>query len=49
MVECVRPEPSKTIGDPATDRRFFLGAYDFLVANYDLDRDKTVSQIQNVL
>jgi type I restriction enzyme M protein len=32
MVECVRPEPSKTIADPACGTGgFFLAAYDFLV------------------
>jgi type I restriction enzyme M protein len=41
MVECVCPEPNKTIADPATGTGgFFLGAYDFLVANYDLDREQ---------
>lgn len=31
MVECIRPEPSKTIADPACGTGgFFLGAYDFL-------------------
>jgi type I restriction enzyme M protein len=39
MVACVRPEPNKTIGDPACGTGgFFLAAYDFLVANYPLDR-----------
>lgn len=39
MVACVRPEPGKTIGDPACGTGgFFLTAYDFLVANYQLDR-----------
>ena len=40
MVECVRPEPSKTIADPACGTGgFFLAAYDFLTdpANYALD------------
>lgn len=38
MVECVRPEPKKTIADPACGTGgFFLGAYDFL-ANQDLDK-----------
>ena len=33
MVECVRPEPGKTIADPACGTGgFFLAAYDFLVA-----------------
>lgn len=41
MVECIRPEPNKTIADPASGTGgFFLGAYDFLVANYDLDREQ---------
>ena len=35
MVECVRPEPGKTIADPACGTGgFFLAAYDFLVDNY---------------
>ena len=41
MVECVRPEPGKTIADPACGTGgFFLGCYDFLTnpANYDLDK-----------
>jgi len=39
MVACVRPEPGKTIGDPACGTGgFFLAAYDFLVAAYPLDR-----------
>jgi type I restriction enzyme M protein len=39
MVACVRPEPGKTIGDPACGTGgFFLAAYDFLVANYPLDK-----------
>jgi type I restriction enzyme M protein len=33
MVECVRPEPNKSIADPACGTGgFFLAAYDFLVA-----------------
>jgi len=41
MVECVRPEPMKTIADPAAGTGgFFLAAYDFLLENYDLDRDQ---------
>jgi type I restriction enzyme M protein len=41
MVECVRPEPGKTIADPACGTGgFFLGCYDFLTDphHYDLDR-----------
>jgi type I restriction enzyme M protein len=38
MVACVRPEPKKTIADPACGTGgFFLGAYDFLVQQ-DLDK-----------
>jgi len=41
MVECVRPEPGKTIADPACGTGGFLFAcYDFLTntGNYDLDK-----------
>src|ERR1035437_4796417 len=39
MVECVRPEPGKTIADPACGTGgFFLAAYDFLVAAPPLDK-----------
>ena len=39
MVECVRPEPNKTIADPACGTGgFFLAAYDFLVDNFKLDK-----------
>ena len=41
MVECVRPEPGKTIADPACGTGgFFLAAYDFLTHNYDLDKSQ---------
>mgnify|MGYP002738540362 FL=1 len=43
MVECVRPEPNKTIADPASGTGgFFLAAYDFInnPENYRLDRDQ---------
>ncbi|MDP2211859.1 MAG: class I SAM-dependent DNA methyltransferase [Candidatus Aquicultor sp.] len=42
MVECVRPEPNKTIADPACGTGgFFLAAYDFLVApQQQLDKDQ---------
>lgn len=40
MVECVRPEPKKTIADPACGTGgFFLGAYGFLAAQ-DLDKSE---------
>jgi type I restriction enzyme M protein len=39
MVECMRPEPNKTIADPACGTGgFFLAAYDFLVAPEQLDK-----------
>ncbi len=41
MVECLRPEPGKTIADPCCGSGgFFLAAYDFLTnpKNYTLDR-----------
>lgn len=39
MVECVRPEPMKTIADPACGTGgFFLAAYDFLVSAHQLDK-----------
>lgn len=40
MVECVRPEPRKSIADPACGTGgFFLSAYDFLVKEHQLDRE----------
>ncbi|QGG89032.1 N-6 DNA methylase [Agrobacterium sp. MA01] len=41
MVECVQPEPGKTIADPACGTGgFFLAAYDFITEpkNYQLDK-----------
>jgi type I restriction enzyme M protein len=39
MVECLRPEPNKTIADPACGTGgFFLAAYDWITEHYDLDR-----------
>lgn len=39
MVECIRPEPMKTIADPACGTGgFFLAAYDFITVNYELDK-----------
>jgi type I restriction enzyme M protein len=43
MVECVRPEPNKTIADPAAGTGgFFLAAYDFLTdsKNHQLDKNQ---------
>jgi type I restriction enzyme M protein len=40
MVECLRPDPLKTIADPACGTGgFFLAAYDWLVDNRDLDKE----------
>ena len=39
MVECARPEPRKTIADPACGTGgFFLAAYDFITAHHQLDK-----------
>ncbi len=39
MVECINPEPQKTIADPACGTGgFFLAAYDYIVANNKLDK-----------
>jgi type I restriction enzyme M protein len=46
MVECVRPEPGKTIADPACGTGgFFLASYDFLTnpRNYQLDKAQKVA------
>jgi len=41
MVACVRPQPLKTIADPACGTGgFFLAAYDYISANNKLDRDE---------
>jgi type I restriction enzyme M protein len=41
MVECIQPQPMKTIADPACGTGgFFLAAYDFLVSNNKLDKDQ---------
>ncbi len=42
MVECIRPGPMKTIGDPCCGTGgFFLASYDFLTANHSLDREQS--------
>ena len=39
MVECMRPEPSQSIADPACGTGgFFLSAYDYLVKHYAMDK-----------
>ena len=41
MVECVAPEPNKTIGDPACGTAgFFLAVYDYLIKNHKFDRNQ---------
>jgi len=41
MVECLRPEPLKTIADPACGTGgFFLAAYDWIVDNRELDKEE---------
>ena len=40
MVECLQPEPLKTIADPACGTGgFFLAAYDWIVENRELDKE----------
>ena len=39
MVECLRPEPKKTIADPACGTGgFFLAAYDWITEHHELDK-----------
>ena len=41
MVECLLPEPMKTIADPACGTGgFFLAAYDWITDNLDLDKEQ---------
>ncbi|WP_321321640.1 class I SAM-dependent DNA methyltransferase [Labilibaculum sp.] len=41
MVACIQPKPMKSISDPACGTGgFFLAAYDWIVANNQLDRDE---------
>lgn len=41
MVECIRPEPMRTIADPACGTAgFFLAAYDWMVDNLSLDKEQ---------
>lgn len=41
IVECIKPEPKKTICDPACGTGgFFLASYDYLVKNYNLDKEE---------
>ncbi|CAL2085502.1 Type I restriction-modification system, DNA-methyltransferase subunit M [Tenacibaculum sp. 190524A02b] len=41
MVACVQPKPEKTIADPSCGTGgFFLAAYDYIVANHNLNREQ---------
>jgi type I restriction enzyme M protein len=41
MVECVNPQPLKSIADPACGTGgFFLAAYDYLEAHHELDKEE---------
>ncbi|MBC8320132.1 MAG: SAM-dependent DNA methyltransferase [Bacteroidetes bacterium] len=41
MVECLAPEPMKTIADSSCGTGgFFLASYDYLLGNYKLDKDQ---------
>ncbi len=41
MVECMRPEPNKTIADPACGTgSFFLAAYDYLLETHQMDKSQ---------
>jgi type I restriction enzyme M protein len=41
MVQCMAPEPMKTIADPACGTGgFFLAAYDYLTSHHTLDREQ---------
>ncbi len=41
MVECIQPQPMKTIADPACGTGgFFLAIYDYLVSNNKLDKEQ---------
>ena len=43
MVACIRPQPNKTIADPACGTGgFFLAAYDYIVDNNKLDREQNL-------
>ncbi len=41
MVACIQPQPKKTIADPACGTGgFFLAAYDWIIANNQLDKEE---------
>jgi type I restriction enzyme M protein len=42
MVQCLQPQPMKTIGDPCCGTAgFFLAAYDFLTSRHKLDHEQS--------
>ncbi len=42
MVQCLQPQPMKTIGDPCCGTGgFFLAAYDILISQHQLDREQS--------
>jgi len=42
MVECVQPQPMKTIADPACGTGgFYLAEYDFITSHFDLDKEQS--------
>jgi type I restriction enzyme M protein len=42
MVQCLQPQPTKTIGDPCCGTGgFFLAAYDFMTSRHQLDREQS--------
>ncbi|RPI19823.1 MAG: SAM-dependent DNA methyltransferase [Ignavibacteriae bacterium] len=41
MVECIHPEPTKSLADPACGTGgFFLGSYDFITSHYKLNKEQ---------
>jgi len=41
MVECIHPEPMKSLADPACGTGgFFLGSYDFITSHYKLNKEQ---------
>ena len=41
IVQCIRPQPRKTVGDPACGTGgFFLAAYDYITKSHQLDKEQ---------
>jgi type I restriction enzyme M protein len=48
MVECVQPQPGQTVADPACGTGgFLLAFYDYVLQNFELDRDQKRSLTNN--